>query len=144
MSRQNPEQRDFLERGLAILRKQDAVEEENKLAALNYNKQKYILSKIMNGGMIITGRYGAKRILHMAWTEFPEQEIVVGNLLTKVDNDVLDDTQVINELIALLDNFAKVYPEKVVDMWAKYTDLGARLSPSEEDYYALLSKNFDE
>lgn len=144
MSRLNPGQRDFLERGLAILRKQDALEEENKLAALNYNKQKYILSKIMNGGIIITGRYGAKRVLQMCWTEFPEEEIVVGNLLTKVDNDVLDDRQVINELVAVLDNFAKVHPERVVDMWAKYTKLGASLSPSEEDYYALLSKNFDE
>jgi hypothetical protein len=143
MSRLNPGQTDFLERGLAMLRKQEAIQEENNLAALGYNKQKYILSKIMNGGMIITGRYGAKRILRMAWTEFLEEGII-GNLLTKVDNNVLDDTQVINEVVAVLDNFAKVYPERVVDMWAKYTKLGASLSPSEEDYYALLSKNFDE
>jgi hypothetical protein len=143
MSRQNPGQTDFLERGLAMLRKQDALQEENNLAALGYNKQKYILSKIMNGGMIITGRYGAKRVLQMALTDF-SYDGIIGNLLTKVDNDVLDDIQVINELVAVLDNFAKVYPERVVDMWAKYTDLGARLSPSEEDYYALLSKNFDE
>ena len=126
-----------------MLRKQDALQEENNLAALGYNKQKYILSKIMNGGMIITGRYGAKRVLQMALTDF-SYDGIIGNLLTKVDNDVLDDIQVINELVAVLDNFAKVYPERVVDMWAKYTDLGARLSPSEEDYYALLSKNFDE
>ena len=143
MSRQNPGQRDFIERGLTILRKEDALQEENNLAALNYNKQKYILSKIMNGGMIITGRYGAKRVLHMAWTEFPE-EGVVGNLLTKVNNDALDDAGVINKLVALLDNFAKVYPERVVDMWVKYTKLGASLSSCEEDYYTLLSKNFDE
>jgi hypothetical protein len=143
MSRLHPGQNDFLERGLAILRKEDALEEENKLAALKYNKQKYILSKIMNGGMIITGRYGAKRVLRMAWTVFSDDGII-GNLLNKVETNVLDDTQVIDELVAVLDNFAKVYPERVVDMWAKYTKLGASLSPSEDDYYALLSKNFDE
>jgi hypothetical protein len=143
MSRLHPGQNDFLERGLAMLRKENALEEENKLASLKYNKQKYILSKIMNGGMIITGRYGAKRVLRMAWTEFSDDGII-GNLLNKVETDVLDDTQVIDELVAVLDNFAKVYPEKVVDMWATYTKLGASLSPNEEDYYALLSKNFDE
>ena len=126
-----------------MLRKQDALQEENNLAALGYNKKKYILSKIMNGGMIITGRYGAKRVLQMALTDL-SYDGIIGNLLTKVENNVLDDTQVINELVAVLDNFTKVYPERVVDMWAKYTKLGASLSPSEEDYYALLSKNFDE
>jgi hypothetical protein len=140
----NSRQDTFLDLGLSYLRKENSLAEENIMASLQYNRQKYILYTIMNGGMILYDRYGAKRVVTMAYDEFHHQDFVV--LLNKIENDpsntVFDDAKVMDELMHLLDNFSDIHFQKVENLWTKYQSLAKSLSHNDDGFDQLLSKTF--
>jgi hypothetical protein len=131
---------EFCQKYIDNYRKEQLLKKIDKINATDRSKREqkiFILWTIMNGGMITTNRYGARRIVSMYRSKFglsyPEY-----NLINGIEIEAIDDNKVVHELIDLLDKMSEKYPSEVMDMWTEYVELARRLSCFEEDFDELL------